>query len=247
MEEAGMDHEQQQQGLPQGPEDQKGWDLPGLFATLQELFVEGDGGSSSNSSSGGYIHRAVLLLGRSYALPCPMDAAVRLALRPLLDSERFFLDVLYIHAAEESGAGPRHRRVLPRKERAVGAKKVKQEKEKEKEKEGEEGGGVMVVEVVDVGDDSDVEVDGEKEKEEEEEEGAAMGAAEEEPPLLVPLPPVRAQAIWEALTEFGERHPWKAQGDFFFDATHGPRGTAHLLVKAQMLLAHPVQRDSQVE
>ncbi len=199
----------------QGPAEQKGWDLEALFAKLQALCLD---------DSRGYVTRAVLVLGRSYALPQAPDPAARGALRPLLDSDRFFLDVLYVHAVEGGSAPPgcpgRRRRIGRAASLSMAARRKTAE--------------VEVVDVEDTGSEA-----------EDEDEGGAAGIALAAPAAAAVVP-VRAQAIWEALTEYGERHPWKPQGDYFFDVAHGPRGVHSLLLRAQMLLAHAGQRETQV-
>lgn len=212
----------------QGPAEQKGWDLPALFATLQALYAADD--DIANKPAAGFVHRAVLFLGRSYALPLVPDAAQRAALRPLLESDRFFLDVLYTYAVKEDSSS------------------------RKRMKGGEEASEVEVV---------DLEAESEEEEEQEEKEeaaaaaaGAAMAEGKEErgaaagppPPPLPARPSLQAPAIWKALTaEYGERDLCgRPQGDYFFDVPHGPLGVSRLLLRAQLLLAHPVQRDGQV-
>lgn len=169
-------------------------------------------------------------------------------MRTLLESDRFFLDVLYVHAVEGGGGGKGERR---------GRGPVLPPRPPPRVKEEGKGKGEGEVEVVDL---EDTESEGEggevgagaaagaagagagKEKEDE-----AASAPSSSSAAAVPAPvPLRAQVIWEALTEYGERHPWRPQGDYFFDVAHGPLGVARLLLRAQLLLAHPVQRDPQV-
>ena len=229
-------------GDSQGPVEQKGWRLAALLGTLHEHLL-------GREDAARYVLRAVLFLGRSYALPVVPTAEELAALQPLLGHERFFVDVLYMHAPDGEPVP-----VVGGGAAAGGAAAAVAGRKAEPPR--------PPVEVVDVlGSDDEDEDEGvpkvsavptvmpKREEAEKEEEQATPS-----------LEPVRsqAQAIWAALTGlFGDRHPYLPQRDFLFEVplvSGAGKGCAAarcgaapwLILFTELMLSHPFQRDGQV-